>query len=199
MAEKRYRSTFYHEGKRYETTGKNQKEADQKAAIKLDKLKRGEMGISGNMTVKKWASEWLETYKKPSVGDGHYKNYLLYVNGIIVPAIGSLKLKHVTDVHLQRILNERSGRSKSDLSKLYMVIKAMFHQACISRLIPFNPAENLTLPAAEDGTHRSITDYERKKILEVTETHHAGLWVKTMLYCGLRPGETRARLEAYRL
>ncbi|MCL2216929.1 MAG: hypothetical protein FWB91_07920 [Defluviitaleaceae bacterium] len=43
----RHRSTFYHEGKRYEATGKSQKEADQKAAIMKDKLKCGEVGISG--------------------------------------------------------------------------------------------------------------------------------------------------------
>lgn len=192
MSEKRYRSTFYLEGKRYETTGKNQKEADQKAAIKMDKLKRGEVGISGDMTVARWAAQWLATYKKPKVGEGQYKNYLLYVNKIIVPAIGTLKVKHVKDIHLQKILNERIGKSKSDLTKLRMTMKAIFKRALISKLITYNPAENLEMPAAKDGTHRSITDHERKKILEVSDIHHAGLWIKMMLYCGLRPGETRA-------
>lgn len=144
------------------------------------------------MTVKRWAAEWLETYKKPAVGEGAYKNYLLYVDGIIVPAIGGLKLKSVQDVHLQKILNARTGKSKSDLSKLRMTMKAMFQRAYLSRLIPRNPAENLELPAAKDGTHRSITDSEREKILKLAETHYSGLWVKMLLYSGLRPGETRA-------
>ena len=79
MAEKkRYRSTFRWEGKKYECTGQNQRDADQKAALKLDKLKRGELGISGNMTVQAWAKEWLETYKRPSIGEGQYKNYLIH-------------------------------------------------------------------------------------------------------------------------
>jgi len=192
MSTKRYRSTFYYEGKRYETTGKSQKEADQKAALKLNQLQRGEVGISGNMTVQRWASEWLETYKKPVVGEGQYKNYLLYINGVVVSEIGNLKLKQVKDVHLQKILNNRTGKSKSDLTRLRMMMKSMFQRAYLSKLIPYNPAENLELPAAKEGTHRSITDYERKKILEVTETHYAGLWVKFMLYTGLRPGECRA-------
>lgn len=193
MAEsKRFRSTFYWEGKRYETTGKSQKEADQKAAIKLDKLKRGEVGISGNMTVKRWADEWLETYKRPVVGEGQYKNYLVFINGVIIPQIGSLKIGLVKDVHLQRILNDRTGKSKSDLSKLRMTMKAMFQRAYLSKLIPYSPAENLELPAAKDGTHRSITNYEREKILELAEAHYAGLWVKMLLYTGMRPGETRA-------
>ena len=191
MPEKRYRSTFYHEGKQYESTGKNQKEADQKAAVKLDKLKRGEFGISGNMTVRRWTEEWLETYKKPIVEKGTYNDYERVVN-IILPSIGGLKIRMVKSVHLQKILNERAGKSKSDLSKLRMTMKAVFQRAYLSRLIPYNPAENLELPAAVDGTHRSITNHERTKILALAETHHAGLWVKTMLYCGLRPGETRA-------
>jgi len=193
MAEtKRYRSTFYFEGERYECTGKTQKEADQKAAVKKDKLERGEVGVSSNMTVKAWANEWLETYKRPTLGEGQYKNYLGHINNVITPAIGSLPLKSVKDVHLQKILNSRAGKSKSDLSKLRMTLNAIFQRAYQSRLITRNPAEFLELPAANTGTHRSITDYERKKMLELCETHRAGLWIKMLLYSGLRPGETRA-------
>lgn len=188
----RYRSTFYYEGKRYETTGKSQKEADQKAAIKLDKLKRGEISISSNMTVARWANEWLEIYKRPSIGEGQYKSYCLYINGIIVPEIGNLTLKSVKDVHLQKILNNRAGKSKSDVSKLRITMKAIFQRAYQSKLIPNNPAEFLELPAATEGTHRSLTDEEREHILAFAEKHHAGLWIKTLLYTGMRPGETRA-------
>lgn len=188
-----FRSTFYFNNKQHAATSKvSQKDADRKAALKKDKMERGEVGISGKMTVEKWAQEWLETYKRPVVGDGQYKNYLVHINGVIIPAVGKLNLKDVKDVHLQRILNERQGKSKSDLSKLRMTLKAMFQRAYLSRLIPFNPAGNLELPAAKDGTHRSITDHEREKIIALAETHPAGLWIKTLLYTGMRPGETRA-------
>jgi len=186
------RVTFYHEGKRYEATGKTLREAHAKAAKKKLALKSGDFGISGNMTVARWADEWLETYKRPSVGEGQYRNYLTFINVVIIPSIGSKKLKDVKDVDLQKILNSRAGKSKSDLSKLRMTLKAMFKRARISRLINYDPAEDLALPAAKDGTHRSITRDERELVLKLSETHHAGLWVKTILYCGLRPGETRA-------
>lgn len=48
------------------------------------------------------------------------------------------------------------------------------------------------MPAATDGTHRSITEIERQHFLKVAETHHAGLMFKTMLFCGLRTGEVVA-------
>ena len=191
-SKKRYRSTFRWEGKKYEATGKTQKEADQKAAIMADKLKRGEFGISGDMTVARWANEWLETYKKPVVGEKQFKDYKFYLNSAILPQIGNIKLKHIKDVQLQKILNQHTGKSKSYLTKLRITITAIFKRAYLSKLIVYNPAGNLELPASSEGKRRKITDYERKKILQLSETHSAGLWVKFVLFTGLRPGETRA-------
>ena len=186
------RVTFIHNSKQYEATGKTLKEAHAKAAKKQIALEQGEIGTSGNMTVARWAIEWLETYKAHVVGDGQYKNYLTHINKVIIPAIGAKKIKDVKDIDLQKILNSRAGYSKSDVSKLRMMLRAMFRRARISRLIPFDPAEDLVLPAAKAGTHRSITPPERERILALAESHHAGLWIKLLLYCGLRPGETRA-------
>ena len=53
-----------------------------------------------------------------------------------------------------------------------------------------NPAERLVMPKASDGTRRALTDKERRYITELAETHPSGLWIKIMLYCGLRPQET---------
>ena len=36
-----------------------------------------------------------------------------------------------------------------------------------------------------------MTKAERDCLLKVAETHKHGLWLKTMYYCGPRPGETR--------
>ena len=186
------RVTFTFEGVRYERKGKTLAEAHAKAAELKAALKNGEIGISANMTLKAWAEEWLEVYKRPTIGDGQYLNYRGYINNVINPQIGSMKLKDIKEIHLQKILNSRIGKSKTDLTKLRNTIRAIFLRAYQSRLIPRNPAENIELPAAVDGTHRSITDIERAAMLELAETHYAGLWIKTLLYTGIRPGETRA-------
>ena len=192
------RSYFTHNGIRYETTGKTQKEADRKATLKQAALESGEVGLSGKMSVSRWADEWLETYKANTVGDAHYKNYEMYL-GIIKDSIGQKRLTDIKDTDLQKILNSRlinrkknKHRSRSDLSKLRMTIKAIFKRARISRLISYDPSENLELPAAKKGKRRSITDAERESILTLAKTHYSGPWIKMILYCGLRPGETRA-------
>ena len=113
-------------------------------------------------------------------------------NGYIKRRIGHMKLRDVKNVHLQKILNEQAGMSASHVKKLRMVMQEMFKRARQSRLIVYDPAELLELPSVKQGVRRSITEAERTAILEVAEYHQAGLWVLTLLYTGMRPGETAA-------
>lgn len=48
------------------------------------------------------------------------------------------------------------------------------------------------MPFTTEGERRPLNQKEREGIIQVAETHRAGLWVLTMLYCGLRPEETVA-------
>jgi len=190
---KLFRSTFMYSGKRYERTSTvSQEEADKKAEIYKKDLEDGVVGVSKKMRVKAWAHEWLEVYKKPSITEKSFKNYKRYVDNIIVPQIGGLRLNEVTDIHLQRLMNSRSGKSYSDLKHLRDTIKAIFKKARESRLLNYDPAEFLILPQYIKCKRRSLTDFERKHFLKIAESHPAGLMFLMMLYCGLRPGERDA-------
>ena len=184
-------STFYINGKQYKERGKTQKEADQKAALKKKQLESGEVGVSNNMSVRNWCDVWIETYKQGTVAEKTLRECRRYV-GMVCNEIGGYRLKDVKDVHLQEMLNKMQGKSTSDTRKYRIAINSIFSRAVKSRLIPYNPADDLALPLTVQGKRRSITDVERELILQVAETHGAGLWVKTMLYCGLRPGEVMA-------
>lgn len=196
------RKTEIFEGKRYEGKGKTEAEAYRKLHAKIEAAKRGETVDSSSPTVKTYCQFWLETYKAPKVrepgtkkepGTMSRKSYQMYedkINGYIIPAIGSMRLKDVEDVHLQQILNKEKGMSKSHVMKLRMVMKSVFGQAHQSRKILFDPSTRLTLPVYTEGKHRSITPYERKVLLKVAQTHRCGLWVRFLLGTGVRPGET---------
>ena len=187
------RKTARWNGKKYEATGKTELEAMTKLAEKLAAAKRGEEAVGGSMTVNSWYKQWIELYKKPKgLTEKSLKMYDEKFNGYIRPAIGHMKLKDVKDVHLQRILNSQAGRSASHVKKIRMVLQEMFKRARQSRLIPYDPAELLELPTVKQGRRRSITEEERAAILTVAARHRAGLWVLTLLYTGMRPGETAA-------
>lgn len=135
----------------------------------------------------------MDVYKKPAgLTPKSLGMYKTKYNTYIKPAIGSMKLKDVREVHLQRILNSQAGMSYSHVSKLRLVMQEVFSRARKSRLISFDPSESLQLPKNEKNSHRSITDEERAAILDLAATHRSGLWILTILYAGLRPGETTA-------
>lgn len=184
------RKTFTFEDKRYSVQAKNEIELGKKIAAKIKELEDGSITINKNTTVKKWSEEWLETYKKGTVGLATYKYIETIVNNKIVSEIGTRRLKDIKSIHLQKILNDQTGNSKSYISKVKSTIRQIFSEAVANKLITDNPAERLKMPKSNDGTHRALTDKERKFILELAETHRSGLWIKVMLYCGLRPQET---------
>lgn len=190
-------------GKVYNVKGRTEKECYEKIAEKKEMLRRGEAKPKA-LTVEAWAETWLDTYLKPKVrkpgapklkGTMTQKSFAMYgekLRGYILPAIGKMKLADVRDVDLQRILNRQAETSFSHASKVRMIMRAMFKQAHVSRLIVYDPALALTLPAVKQGGRRSLTEEERAVLLDVAKTHRCGLWVRFMLYEGLRPGETAA-------
>lgn len=187
------RKTARINGKKLEAYGKTEREATLKLAEKIEAEKRGEGSVSGSMTVDKWFDEWIKTYKTPkgltAKSLGMYREkYKLHIK----PRIGHLKLKDVSSVHLQKILNGQAGMSASHAKKIRMVMREMFRRARQSRLILYDPSETLELPAINQKQRRSITDDERTAILKVAETHKNGLWILTLLYTGIRPGESAA-------
>lgn len=187
------RKYMRYKGKKYSAYGATEQEAYIKLVEKIAAAKRGEVTIDASMTVDAWYKQWKATYKDPKDMTG--KSLGMYdekYNKYIKPRIGTMKLKDVTDVHLQRIMNEQAGMSDSHCKKVRSVLQQLFKRARQSRLIVFDPAELLELPKTTKGTRRSITDFERKHILKVAETHRAGLWILTLLYTGMRPGETAA-------
>lgn len=188
-----YRKTARWNGKQYEATGRTELEALTRLANKLAAAKRGEEAINGSMTVNAWYKQWKATYKdKKGLTTKSLDMYDEKYNGYIKPAIGHMKLQSVRDVHLQKILNAQAGMSASHAKKIRMILQQLFKRARQSRLIPYDPAELLELPAVTQGTRRSITDEERAAILAVAKTHRSGLWILTLLYTGMRPGETAA-------
>lgn len=190
MAEsKQLRSTVWYDGKSYTVRGHNKRELAQNKRKKLAQLERDGIVIDSTVTVERWGAKWLKAYCEPSMGVGSYNNYRGIMNNQIIPVIGSLKLKDVRPIHCQQVLNAQKGRSASFLGKVRGTLYRMFKSAVREHLIPYNPAEELDLPASTSGSRRAITPEERKHILRLAETHRSGLYIKLMLYCGLRPGE----------
>jgi len=196
-----WRESERYEGKKYIGFGKTQKAAMKELANKLSDAKSGAQILDKNMTVKKWSETWLDVYIRPKVREPGMpkqknsmtqKSFAMYEQKlkIIIPSIGKLKLCEVHDTHLQKILNSQAGKSKSQVSKILLIIQSMFRQAYASRLLPYDPSASLTLPMVTEGKRRSLTDQERELLHEAAKIHRCGLWVEVLLGTGIRPGES---------
>lgn len=192
------RKYFTFDGLKYEVVGKTEEDA---IAKKLEKLRELEANqINSSVTVRAWSQTWLTAYVQPrNITSKTYAQYEDYLDRIVLPEIGSVKMRKVTAVRLQQILNTRAGNSLSDVTKTRNVIKALFRQAYHSRVIPFDPSAGLILPRASKGAHRSLTDAERRALIAVAsyptfdgKPNRSGAWLMTLLLCGLRPGESAA-------
>lgn len=193
MPKKLYTATFTFDGKRhYVRSSKSQREAEKKAAAKLAELEAGRVILSPSTLVSDYAYEWLTTYQEPAVSAAVYRAQKSLVDRLIVPVVGRLRLRDVRPIQLQKIINAQPDKSKNYYVKLRNLIKAIFAQAVRDKLLTDNPAETLELPAAQDGTHRSLTDAERRAVLYAADWCSFGLFVQTCLWCGLRPQEAAA-------
>lgn len=176
-------------GKRITLRANTQAELTRMVIETQIKIEQGIYCINGNTTFAMYAQHWLETFKKEAISPKNYKTYDANLRLHINPFIGTMRMKDIKKSHCVRILNSHAGESKSHVGKIRMTMYQIFESAIDDDIIAKNPARNLPLPHVTQDTHRSITDVERQHILHVAKTHRAGLWVKTMLYCGLRPSE----------
>ena len=209
------RKSFCYKGVQYSVRGKNEREAKQKLnelrrnvesgiAVKQHSQKVSTKSLTGELTVREYSEIWLLTYVRPkirkpgaakqknTITEKSYKMYQQKLNGTILPSIGNIRMCDILDTHLQALLNEEKykGKSKSHCEKVKTVITAMFRQAFKSRLLPFNPAEDIIVTAENATGHRSITPYEREILMETAKKHRCGLWVRFLLATGIRPGES---------
>ena len=133
------RATETYNGKRYEATGKTQREAERRLAQKIAAAKSGYIGT--DMKVATWVNQWLNDYIKPRVrkpgapkmsgtmSENSYRTYDIVTRLHIIPAIGEMRLASVTDADLRGILNAQKGMSYAHAQKIRMVLKGMFTQA----------------------------------------------------------------------
>lgn len=142
------------------------------------------------LTVGEYYAQWRELYKQNSgitakslaAYDEKFRKY-------ICPAVGERLLADVRDGDLQAILNASAGMSFSHLSKLRSLMQQLFFRAQRSRLIAYNPADGLELPACTRTSRRSLTDRERSLLLSCEPDVPGALLFYTMLMTGMRPGE----------
>ena len=191
-----YRKTFFVPGvtesgqpKRVIVRGKTKKEVEEKYA---EAKRQHGLGLSlGETTVAEWAERWFRIYKA-NASDTQKAHYAAKLNHDILPFIGHIPVRDIRASHLQELLNSYAGGKVGTVQKIKIAVRQLFNDAELEGLIEKNPARRLELPSLTEKTRRPLTEYERAVVYNVAQSHKCGVFVLTMLFCGLRRGEAIA-------
>lgn len=186
-----YRLTETYKGVRLDKRGHTEAEV-------IAKMERAKAEIDADIatrcsstTVSAWWKVYKERYIEGKVADQTETDRERIFNNKIKPFIGSMSISTVKPSHCQAIVNDMAGHSKDYIDKTCQLLYNLFKRAKAEKMIVSNPAEDLSRPPAEDGSGRPLTMQERVLLLQIAEDGHpAGLWIRCMMYLGMRPGET---------
>lgn len=170
--------------------GNTQSEALEKREVFKQELARGLRANALGITFLDYSSQWLPAYKA-NCADKTYNDYVRIINHAC-QRIGALPIKEITATEIRLLFNEISAKSQSYINKYCMTINSVFAAALNDHIILSNPCHKLRRPKGHEGTHRAITEDERKLIVESVGEHDMALAAMIMLYAGLRRGEVLA-------
>lgn len=166
----------------------------EEANRKRDQFKREkEMGLSDltdELTVAEWIDIWYQKYK-PNIEANSARNYQALIKRLKT-RIGSRLIKTISEADLQSALYDISDMSSSTIEKYHSLICQVFSRATRNRIIPFDPSDDLLVPAGYKGSHRALERWETNFILDHWIEHRAGIWAMLMLLLGIRRGEMMA-------
>ncbi len=190
-------------GERVYLYGKTKAEVQSKLKQKLWEIEQAKAtnlinyAQSDKITVIQWGKECLETYCRGSVKANTYGNYL-YVLENHLDGIGDMKLNIVTNVVVQKHLNDKvrsctnpNGVGKSTLQKIKAFLNIIFKYAVANGFVLRNPVTGVKVPNIEASETRALTVEEEHALLDAARASNILMHFAVVfaLYTGCRKGE----------
>ena len=187
-------------------SAKTQAECKEKLAKAIRENRGVPLNHTGDYTAAEWCRLWFETYSKPNIRYNTAKGYEGIIEHHIIPAIGAIKLKQLSSIHIQRMYNDlkENGRmqrgskqndkalSNTFVRRVHAVLQAALKQAMKERLIPYNPCENCRIPPKDKKEMTILPPEKIGRYLQEAEKYGVLPMFYLELSSGLRRGELLA-------
>lgn len=150
------------------------------------------------VSVSDFLDYWLDNYCKMNIADSTYTAYKNIIKNHLKPRIGHYRLKSVSTMILQDMINEiyvKNGFTKAFMKNILKVTKGAFKYAKVTaKLIAENPAEDVTLPVMRpESNGKEIIILTKSNVKTILERFKDAPWsyygILTAYYTGLRVGE----------
>lgn len=145
------------------TEKQNQKALELFAMEFENKVKSGKYLKGEKMTYSEFAALWLSEYAEKQMQRTSIERCESSLNGIILPAIGHLKLAELQPLHITKLYTElaengyiRNGVQKSysarTIKRIHQIINSSLNTAVYWQLIESNPCARVKPPKVEKST-----------------------------------------------
>jgi integrase len=182
-AEGRKRKTLY---------GKTRAEVAAKLAKALSNREDGLVFDAGNLTLGEYLLRWLSDSVKSTVRASTFERHEQLVRCHIRPALGEIKLKALTPVHVRRLISDKSSGALAagTVRKIHSTLHKALSQAVSDGLIPRNAAA-VQAPSPAPEEMRPLSEAEARAFLKAAREsgdRFEALYVLAIT-TGLRRGE----------
>lgn len=194
-----YELRYRRDGYNIEVSSNDLAKAKQKFIDKVNQLdKFGYLAVKGVPEIfKDFADFYLQKFWKRTVSVKTYKTSLNRYGNHIKPYIGDMRIKAITPLHCQQIIDrlDEKGLGKT-CDEVYSIMNMIFKAAMKHGLISVNPLE-LVVHRSHDKKHgKALTKDEEALLLQSLAGTKYRLLFAVALYTGLRPNEYKtARIE----
>ena len=138
--------------------GSNYQKLKKDLQQKRDELKYGR-DVVADYTVSEWFDKWYTTFKAPTVKPSSVPVLKRQVVNIILPYIGDIKLRNLSSIHIQEMLNSLIADGKyarGSIAEALNRISEALASAVNNRLIDTNPAFDVKMPFNTAGTKNKV-------------------------------------------
>lgn len=146
----------------------------------------------------KYVDEWMKE-RSFHLQESTFGGHKMYIENVIKPRIGHLKLKEIQPIHMQKFVNELvidKGYSPATVHLIFRIVSASLKKAYNLKLIIDNPTVGITLPKQRKAemnvwTLEQVNYFinESKNIKRLTRTY---IICVIALLTGMRQGEVMA-------
>jgi integrase len=171
--------------------GKTRSEVAAKLAKAMADRDGGLVFDDEKMTVGKYLDRFLYDAVRDTIRESTFSRDEYLVTNHIKPALGRLKLKNLSALHLQGLYREclDSGLSGSTVLKIHHVLHKALDQAVKWTLIPRNPADAVKAPSASSKEMHPLSADEARQLLEAAHGDRLEALYVLAVHTGMRRGE----------
>jgi integrase len=183
--------------KRRYVSGKTREDVRKKLTKAMSDRDGGFVFEAGSVRVGEYLDRWLRDSVRGTVRQSTYETYGHMASKHIIPALGAIKLRSLTPMHVrgfyrERLDNEDRKCAPATVRKMHVVLQKALDQAVSDGLLPRNAAKGVKLPQTKRGNIQPLTREQTKILLGTVSGDRLEALYVLAVATGLRQGELLA-------